>query len=134
MKKFVAAVSWHRCRILSNDNVSVSSLNEAETAIVGNVVTKAKSVDEVVLEFADMAPYALALLGTIYRFVIIFHFIRLVRQTSVMRNKDIENSRMLKTLFLVPVVWRFFGCKGHSDIMDKIAWSLNVIYIRGLLY
>lgn len=57
-----------RCKLLlAQCCVAIHRLNEAETAIVGNIVTKAKSIDDVVAEFADMAPYALALLGTIYR-------------------------------------------------------------------
>ena len=45
----------------------VARLSEAESAISNNVLSKSKCFDDIVSEFGDSAPFALRLLGKIYK-------------------------------------------------------------------
>jgi tetratricopeptide (TPR) repeat protein len=42
-------------------------LQEAESVICGNILSRGNSEDDIVNEFGEMAPYTLSLLGNIYR-------------------------------------------------------------------
>ena len=46
-------------------------LSEAEAALLGNILHKPKSLDDLIQELGELAPFALRLLGKIYRYVIL---------------------------------------------------------------
>ena len=65
------AVSTHTwCFSCYNDIAPLNfRLAEAETALSGNILTKAKTPEDIISEFGDSASYALSLLAQIYRYV-----------------------------------------------------------------
>ena len=46
-------------------------LSEAESALVGNILHKPRSQDDMVNEFGDVACFAFSLLGKIFRYVVV---------------------------------------------------------------
>ncbi|XP_064646456.1 cell division cycle protein 27 homolog [Lineus longissimus] len=47
--------------------IDINKLQEAESAICGNILSKGKTEEDIINEFGEMAPYTLSLLGNIYR-------------------------------------------------------------------